>query len=119
DADGAAVAASIGFVVFSLFNISLGFSAHSETQSAFNRDVISDRRQLGLVSLAFVLTILPTQLDFLQRFLGLTELTGGQWLLCIGLAFALLLVDEVIKLVLRSREEAAQGLAMGSVPAVS
>jgi hypothetical protein len=44
---------------------------------------------------------LPIQLDFLQRFLGLTEITGNQWLPCIGFAFALLLADEVIKFFMR------------------
>jgi Ca2+-transporting ATPase len=97
-----------------LFNIALGFTTHSETASTFNRDVISDRRQLGLVGLALLLTILPTQLAFLQRMLGLTELNGEQWLVAIGLAVTLVLVDEVIKLFSRrslERSEVEEGAA--------
>jgi P-type Ca2+ transporter type 2C len=101
EAQGVAVAATLGFVTFSLFNIVIGLSAHSERQTAFNRDLFTDRRQLGLVGLALLLTILPTSLDFLQRMLGLTELTGPLWLLALGLALALLLVDEVVKIFLR------------------
>ena len=82
---GAAVAATMGFVVFSLFNVVIGLSCRSETDSAFNRDILSDRHQLMLYGLALLLTFLPTELGFTQRILGLASLTGDQWLLCIGL----------------------------------
>jgi P-type Ca2+ transporter type 2C len=98
-----AVAATMAFVVFSLFNVIIGLADRSETQSAFNRDILSDRRQLMLFGLALALTFLPTELGFMQRILGLTSLNGDQWLLCIGFAIALLLVDEVVKLFLRRR----------------
>ncbi len=100
---GAAVAATMAFVVFSLFNIVIGLSCRSETESAFNREILSDRSQLGLFGLALLLTFLPTELGFLQRILGTTSLNGNQWLICIGFAIALLLVDEVIKFFMRSR----------------
>ena len=103
EADGVAVASSMGFVVFSLFNIGLGLMSQSETASAFNRAILSDRRQLALVGAAFVLTVLPTQLDFLQGMLGLTGLSGDQWLIALGLTFGLILIDEVVKVFLRRR----------------
>jgi Ca2+-transporting ATPase len=40
-------------------------------------------------------------LDFLQDFLGLTELAFEQWMICIVLAIAVLLVDEAIKFFMR------------------
>ena len=40
------LAATMGFVVFSLSNIAVGLSSRSETKSAFNRDILSDRNQL-------------------------------------------------------------------------
>jgi Ca2+-transporting ATPase len=94
---------TMGFVVFSLFNIVIGLSSRSETNSAFNRDILSDRRQLMLYGLALLFTFLPTELGFTQRSFGLTGLTVEQWLLCAGFAVALLLVDEVIKFFLRRR----------------
>ena len=102
-AASAAVAATMGFAVFSLFNITLGLSCRYEKMSTFNRDILSDRRQLGLYGLALLLTFLPTELNFGQRILGLTSLTFNQWLLCIGCAVALLVVDEVVKFFLRRR----------------
>jgi Ca2+-transporting ATPase len=107
EADGTAVAATMGFVVFSLFNIALGFMSRSETTSAFNRDIVSDRRQLGLVAAAFLLTVLPTEIDFLQRMLGLTDLSGYQWLIALGLALGLILVDEVVKIFMRRPQRGA------------
>ncbi len=104
-----ALAATMAFAVFSLFNIVIGLSCRSEMHSAFNRDILADRRQLGLYGLALLLTFLPTELGFMQSWLGLTSLSTGQgyWLTCIGLAIALLLVDEVIKVFLRRRHSHA------------
>ncbi len=96
----AGVAATMAFVVFSLFNVVTGLSSRSETGSAFNRDILSDRHQLMLYGLALLFVFVPVELG-LPRFLGLTRLNGDQWLLCIGFAIALLLVDEVIKFFLR------------------
>jgi Ca2+-transporting ATPase len=100
---GAGVAATMGFVTFSLFNIVLGLSARDEFDTVFSRDILSDRRQLQLYGLALLIVILGTELGVTQRIFGLTSLNGGQWLTCIILALVLLLVDEVIKFFLRRR----------------
>jgi Ca2+-transporting ATPase len=98
-----ATAATMGFVAFAFLSIAEGLSARNETASAFNRDILSDRNQLALYGVALLFTILPTWLPFLQEFLGLTSLTGNQWLQIIVAAFMLLLVEEVIKFFLRRR----------------
>ena len=97
----------MAFAVFSLFSVSIGLSARSETHSAFNRDILSNRHQVMLYGLALLLTFLTTVLPFMQGFLGTTPLIRDQWLLCIALAFALLVVDEVIKFFLRRSRAAA------------
>ncbi len=115
-----AVAPTMAFVVFSLFAVSNGLSCHSETRSAFNRNILNDRNQLMLYGLALLLVFLPTELGFLQRGLGLTSLSGSQWLLCIGLAIALLLVNEVVKVFLRrSRHDAATSCRRSAGPGMS
>jgi Ca2+-transporting ATPase len=101
-----ATAATMGFVAFSLISIAMGLSSRSETASAFNREIFSDRNQLMLYGLAILFTFLPTVLDFLQRMLGTTSLTGQQWLLGIGIAFVYLLLDEVVKFFMRRRKKA-------------
>jgi Ca2+-transporting ATPase len=104
---GPAVAATMAFVVFSLFNVTLALSARHEFATAFDRDILADRAQLGLYGLALLFTLLPTVLPFLNRWLGLAELSLQQWLLCIGVALALLLIDELIKVFLRRRHQPA------------
>jgi hypothetical protein len=52
--------------------------------------------------------LLPLHLDFLQRFLGLTELNGTQWLICIAFALGYLLVDEVVKFFLRRSQRKSE-----------
>jgi P-type Ca2+ transporter type 2C len=103
----AALAATMGFVVFCLFNVALGLSVRSETETVFNMENLADRRQLGLYGLALLLTILATELGFLQRILNTISLTGNQWLICIVLALALVLVDEVIKFFMRRSRKSA------------
>jgi Ca2+-transporting ATPase len=103
EAEGATIAATMGFVVFSLLLIVLALSARSETASAFNRDIFQSSQQLLLYGFALLITVLPTKLAFLQDFLGLTELASEQWLICIVVAVAVLLVDEVIKFFMRRR----------------
>jgi P-type Ca2+ transporter type 2C len=112
-----AVAASMGFVVFSLLVVVLALSARSETASAFNRDIIRNRHQLMLYGISLLMIILPLQLDFLQRFLGLTPLSVHKWLLCIGLAIAVLLVDEVVKFFMRRSRQHRQPRVEVSQPA--
>jgi Ca2+-transporting ATPase len=101
-----ALAATMGFVAFGLMSIAIGVSARNETASSFNRNIISSRFQLLLYGIALLFVFLPTELAFLQRILGTTKLSIEQWMLCIACAFALLLVDEVIKFFMRRRRRA-------------
>ncbi len=100
---GNALMYTMGYAVFSLFNVAIGLSSRSETETIFTRDFIADRRQLLLYGLALVFTLLPTELNFIQSRFGLTSLTLEQWLICFALAFALILVYEVVKFFLRRR----------------
>jgi len=95
-------------VVFSLFNIFAGLTCRSETQSAFDREILSDRRQVALYGIALLLTILSTELAFLQRWLDTTSLTGQQWLTCGVVALSLVVLDEVVKFFMRRRRSHAQ-----------
>jgi Ca2+-transporting ATPase len=117
EAAGAATAATFGFVAFSLLSIIMGLSARSETATAFNRDILNDRNQVLLYGVALLVTLLATELRLLQRILGLAQLSGRQWLICIAAAFALLLVDEVIKVFMRIRRSRDASTHATAVPA--
>ena len=111
-----AVAATMGFVVFSLFNIAIGLSSRSETETLFQVSNFADRRQLTLYGLSLLFIIVPVELGF-PRFLGLTQLDGGQWLLCLGFAIALVLVYEVMKFFLRRSRSGSQAQPAPAVAA--
>jgi Ca2+-transporting ATPase len=104
----AVVATTMGLTAFTLFQVFTGLSARSETQTMFTRDILEDRRQLSLYGLALALTFLVTQVGFLQRIFGTTALTLEEWLVCIGVAATLVVVDEVIKFFLRRRRSAGE-----------
>jgi Ca2+-transporting ATPase len=99
--EGVSVAATMGFVVFSLFNIAIGLSSRSETGTVFTLDTVGDRRQLGLYGLAIFLMVFGAEFNLGQRILGTVSLNSNQWWTCIALAFALLLIDEVVKFFMR------------------
>ncbi len=111
---GTEVAATMGFVVFSLFNLAMAISSRSETDTIFQKNPVGERRQLMLYGLAVLMIFLPTELGFAQRFLGLTSLTGGQWLLCLGLALALTLTYEVMKFFLRRSHHSGAAAAVSA-----
>lgn len=100
-----AVAATIGFVVFSLFNVAIGINVRSEKETVFQMSTVSDRRQLGLYGLSLLLTFLATEMGLTQRTLEIVSLTGNQWLLCLGFALALTLAYEITKVILRRTHE--------------
>lgn len=108
------LAISMAMVVFSLLNIAIGLSARSETQSVFNRDILSDRRQLMLYGIALLVTWVATEIGFVQRLLGTVSLTLQQWLLCIVVALLLLVIDEIIKIFMRRRS----GTTAAAQPAI-
>jgi Ca2+-transporting ATPase len=94
---------TMGLAVFSLFNIAVGLSARSEYETVFDRDTLTDRRQLMLYGLSLLLAFLATELPFMQRLFGTRSLRAQEWLICFGLAVLLVLVAEVIKFFLRRR----------------
>jgi P-type Ca2+ transporter type 2C len=102
---------SIGFVAFSLMLIVAAFEARSETASVFTMDTFNSSR-MNLIALAEVAgAFLVTQANFMQRLLGTTALTAGQWGLGLLMAVALLAAWEAAKLVARRRTGSQRGTA--------
>jgi P-type Ca2+ transporter type 2C len=86
------------------FHVFAGLSARDEFGTIFSRASLPGWAQLRLYGLAVILAILATELGFFQRILDTVPLTRDQWLICIGVASSLLVVEEATKFVLRRRE---------------
>jgi Ca2+-transporting ATPase len=112
----AVVAGTMALTTFTVFNVFTGLAARDETKSMFNRDILEDRRQLALFGLTVILTFLVTQVGFMQRIFHTAALTLGQWLVCIGVAATVIVVDEAIKFLLRRSRRATDGRSSAGSP---
>jgi P-type Ca2+ transporter type 2C len=112
---GAGVARTMGLTTFAIANLVFSFTARDERRSVFSLETIKDRQFLIASLLSVVAIILATELRFLQRILDTVELTGNQWLICIGAALAVVVVSEFRKLILRHRESASEQDARATV----
>ncbi|MDR8411788.1 cation-transporting P-type ATPase [Nonomuraea sp. 3-1Str] len=100
---GAAVASTMLLTTLSLFHVAAGLLARDQTNTIFSRAAIPGPTQLRRYALALILIIAVTGIGLLQRVFGTTELSGAQWAACAGLAASLVVVEELVKLVLRHR----------------
>ena len=79
--------------------------ATSETRSSTGACCL-EPTQLRRYGIALLAIIAVTTIGFLQRIVGTVDLSLSQWSVCIGLAATLVVIEELIKLVLRRREPA-------------
>ena len=102
-----AIGQSIGLVAFSLMLVVAAFEARSETESVFSVETFNSSRMNLIAAAEIAGAFLITQADFMQRLLGTTQLTGGQWGLGLLAAVVLLLVWELGKWIARRRSPVA------------
>src|SRR3954451_25325723 len=98
---GEALARTMALTTFSISNLMFSFTARDELRSIFSLDTFSDRTFV-LASLMSVASIVfATELRFFQRILDTVELTGNQWLICIGAGVLVVVASEIRKFLLR------------------
>jgi P-type Ca2+ transporter type 2C len=91
----------------SLFHLAGGLLARDQRNTILSKVAIPGSTQLRRYGIALLLIIAVTGLDFLNRIIGTTRLSFTQWWICIGLASSLVVVEELIKAVLRRRQRPA------------
>ncbi len=97
------VAATMLLTTLSLFHLAAGLLSRDQHNTIFDRDAVPGILQLRRYGLALLAIIAITSLDLLQRIFGTTSLDFNEWAICVGLAASLVVVEEVIKLILRRR----------------
>ena len=103
DQDGAIVAATMLLTTLSVFHVFAALLCRDQTNTVFDRNTFPGVMQLRRYAVSILAIILITSLDFLERIFNTTGLSFNQWCICVGIAISLVLVEEVLKLVLRSR----------------
>jgi Ca2+-transporting ATPase len=101
---GPAVAATMLLTTLSLFHVVAGYLARDQENTIFDRDLLPGALQLRRYGFSLLAIILVTALEFLQRIFDTVALSLSQWAICAGIALSLLVVEELIKLVLRRQE---------------
>jgi P-type Ca2+ transporter type 2C len=102
--DDPVVAATMLLTALSLSHVAAGLLARDQYNTIFNRAALPGPTQLRRYGIALLAIIVVTTIGFLQRIFGTVELSFSQWSICIGIAASLVLVEELIKLVLRQRD---------------
>src|SRR3954463_998870 len=105
---GEELARTMAMTTFALANLLFSFTARDALRSVFSLDTFNDRTFLTTSLMSVAAIIFATELRFFQRILDTVELTGNQWLICIGAALTIILVSEVWKFFLRRSEPADQ-----------
>jgi len=92
---------TMSVVTFSLATLFFSLTTRDERQTVFSLDTFSDRT-LNIATIASVLTlILATVLGPLEKLLETTSLDVQQWLICIGVGLAIVVVSEIRKAIRR------------------
>jgi Ca2+-transporting ATPase len=104
DLDDAVVAGTMLLTTLSLFHVAAGLLTRDQIGTIFSRAAIPGATQLRRYGVALLAIVAVTGIDLLERIFGTTGLTLEQWLVCIGLALSLVVIEELLKLVLRLRD---------------
>jgi Ca2+-transporting ATPase len=106
NAQGNAILASTMLLTtLSLFHLAAGLLSRDQQNSMFDRDTLPGATQLRRYGVALLAIIAITGIDLLERIFHTTGLSFNQWSICVGIALALVVVEEAIKLVLRRRQQ--------------
>jgi Ca2+-transporting ATPase len=94
----ASASMTMAFAIVSLSAVNIGLVLRRERQAPWATPVFP---YLGWIILGWILTWAAVELNMLQRLLDTTSLTGGQWLVVLGLSLiapAVVAVDKAIQL---------------------
>ena len=95
------IALTMGLVTLSLLHVVAAISTRDPERSAFGAHTFANRRFNVMILACVGLTLLVTELGFLQRIFGTTSLTAEQWGVCLLAVLVAIALVEIIKYILR------------------
>jgi P-type Ca2+ transporter type 2C len=109
-------ARTAGFTTLVLAQLFNCFNSRAEQASAF-RHLFTNRLLWAAVGLSLLLQVLVVSLPLLNRAFATSPLAPGDWALCLAMASSVLWVDELKKLISRTRTRRARTGPAATVPA--
>jgi P-type Ca2+ transporter type 2C len=88
---------SVGYITFSLTHLFAALSYRFPQRSFFSRETFNNRNLNLTLLFSLAAIYLPTELNFLQRSMGLVSIGFQGWMICLGLASITLWVSEIFK----------------------
>jgi P-type Ca2+ transporter type 2C len=101
--EGAALASTMLLTTLSIFHVFAALLCRDQQRTIFDLASIPGAEQLRRYGIAVLAIILVTTLDILQRIVGTVPLNLSQWSIAVGIALSLVVVEELIKVVIRRR----------------
>jgi P-type Ca2+ transporter type 2C len=95
------VAHTMGLTTFSLFHVLFSLETSNEERTLFSSELFENPILLRSTGLSFLTIFLATTFGPLERILGTTEMTVGQWAVCAVVAASIIVVAEIRKLLRR------------------
>ena len=90
----------MAFVVMALGTVFSGLVMRRDPESGLTSPIAG---ALKVLAIPLAIIVAAVEIGFMQKILTTTSLTGGQWLVCLGLALVLPVVVEVHKAIRRRR----------------
>ncbi len=100
------IAQTMGVTTFALFRLFSSLETADEDESVFSGTILANRPLLIGDGLSVLTIILATELGVPPAPPRHASLTGEQWLVCIGVALSLIVVEEVKKALKIKTDEA-------------
>lgn len=94
---GSDVGRSMGLATFSFMNVAFALAIKDMRRSVFSMETLADRNLMIGAGVGLLVTVLASEMGVLQRLLGTVALTFEQWVVCILVGFAVLVVSEIRK----------------------
>jgi len=99
-ADGLAVARTMGMVTFALFTLFFSIESKDQRESAFSHETFSDKMFAVTTGASFILLVLSTVLGIFHTVMKTVTLSVPQWLICTAVALSIVVAAEIRKAVL-------------------
>ena len=115
---GDVVARTMAVTTFAFFRLFSSLETADEERSLFSGYLLDNPPLLKASAISVVAIVLATELGLLQRFLGMVNLTGDQWLVCVVVALSIVVIEEIKKLLkVRTVDEPAAAPITATAPA--